>query len=273
MTTPPKKVVARVPYGDLYKMTAMDPEWVARDVAWVVPGVIMANKINGLFGAEKAGKSRLLGWLLAHAYHGADVWDEPTMVPGRTLYLCGEETKEIVATRLRTYSRLAGLPWPGIAWEEAITFCDATGMRLDLAGQRAWLGAELESGTYNMLVVDPLRRVHGGKESSNDEMAPLINEFRSWSNKLGITLVLLHHTGKLNEESDETRMATWSRGASDLVAILDWGCYLKRVKARPGTPDKVTLMATGRAAPRDDLAILDHADRAPAWVLVNGRHP
>lgn len=225
----------------------------------------MAGKINGWFGAEKAGKSRFLRHVMAHVYTGHHLLGVPTIPFGRTLYLAGEETDSEVVDDLRATFARTGLDYRAVDWPKQVHFVSAAGMRLDQIQTRQWLRDTLETGSYKTLMIDPLRRVHGGRESDNDEMSQITNALRDWSNSLGLTIILIHHTGKLAVDEDESRIATWSRGATDLPTILDWAVYLKRTVQRD--LDKVRVQRSGRGPKFEALTLVDHGADVPGWTI------
>jgi hypothetical protein len=73
----------------------------------------------------------------------------------------------------------------------------------------------------------------------------------------------------LAADADESRIATWSRGATDLPAILDWACYLKRFVKDKKT-DLLKIMRRGRASPHEDLRILDCGDEVGFKIADSG---
>jgi len=250
----------------LFPLVPMDPDMPEAERDWLAEGLLMEGKINVMFGPEKAGKSRALGWILIHALVGKSLWDNiPVRTPGHMLYLLGEESQNDLVDRLRLYSEIIDVKYDSINWGECLTFIDAAGMRLDLPNQRKWLANEIQQGKYDTVIVDPIRRVHGARESDNDEMSKIFNDFRTWTNKFGLTLILVHHTGKLREEDDEDRIATWSRGATDLPAVLDWATYVRRYQSGKGRADRIIIKRAGRAAGLDPLVLWDHGDKKPGW--------
>lgn len=258
----------RTRLDEVFKVEPMDPDMVAEPKSWHVDGLLMEHKITGIFGAEKAGKSRLLRWLLAHAYAQQPIFGHPTKTLGKTLYMLGEETAADVVSGLRVSCELASLDYQDIPWSDLIQFMPSSGMRLDQPQPRAWMADMLRDGKYQALVIDPLRRVHGGKETSNDDMALITNALRDWTNRLGLSVILIHHTGKISPDDDETRIATWSRGATDLPTILDWAFYVKRFRGQTKASDQVIVQRTGRDAKRDPLRLVDYGDVAPGWTLA-----
>lgn len=226
---------------------------------WLIENMWMAGRINALFGPEKAGKSRLLGWLLAAIYA-----DQPSVLgmpirsaPAKALYLAGEEPIGVIVSRIKQYVNLFGKDSNSVL---PIYFIEAAGMRLDTQLHRAALEQLLVRDGFDTLIIEPLRRVHGGDEDSNTQMAGLHNDLRRWTNGLGVTVILVHHTGKLNEFADTSRIATWSRGCTDLAAILDTAAFLEQVGMRHDGRRLLRLNRAGRFPPTKQLTIIDSGD-------------
>lgn len=245
-------------FRERFPVIPYDPEMESEPTPWLMEKLWMRGKINGVFGPEKSGKSRLLGWLLVSLLTGRAnrLGVQPRGARGRWLYLAGEEMIEDVVARLMHYGKELGMADGEVL---PIDFVEAAGMRLDTKVERDALEKMLLEGEYEGLVIEPLRRVHGGKEDSNDEMARLNNAMRHWSNRHGITIVFVHHTGKLNEFADTNRIATWSRGCSDLAAIVDTACFIEEASREKGSR-RIRLLRAGRFPPVDPTIILDSRD-------------
>ena len=125
-------------------------------------------------------------------------------------------------------------------------------MRLDFKKQRDELLEQILDDDYEMLVMDPWRRVHGADEDKSMVMSPIYNDLRRWSNRHGLTIVLIHHTPKISMDTDMTRMASWFRGSTDLPAILDTAQYVDRVRK-----DKIIVRRQGRFPPLPPFEIVD----------------
>lgn len=235
--------------NELFPIVAFDPNMRTVKVEWTIEGIWQEGKINGMLGPEKSGKSRLMAWLLAGLMTGKKPLGLMTRPPERLLYLAGEETIEDVTARLLLYARMQGADSDMLS----IDFISAAGMRLETAQYRDWLAAKLPH--YDMVVIDPIRRVHGGDEDSNTEMSAFHNSLRQWSNNLGLTFVLVHHTGKLNEEANLDRIATWARGNTDFAAIVDTATFVNRISG-----SDIRLLRAGRFPPLEPLRIKDGSD-------------
>lgn len=239
-------------YNSLYPVVKFDPDMRVKPKRWLIDNLWQAAKINGVAGAEKSGKSRLLAWLLVGMARGDVLGLPATEGLPKTLYLAAEETLEDdLHARLMQYAALQGVP----ANQLDIDFMAAMGMRLDLKAQQQWLEETLKDGDYQLLVIDPLIRVHGAEESENSKMQPMLTMLRRWATRHGTTIVFLHHTPKLSMDTDMSRIASWFRGASDIAAVLDTAMYVDRTGK-----DSIQVLRQGRFPPLPPLAIRDLGD-------------
>lgn len=247
-------------FNERFQVVPYDPSIQAERIPWIIDTLWMAGRINAIFGPEKSGKSRLIAWLLASL-----LTKRPTAVgvschahnaPKRWLYLAGEETPDIVIQRIRDYAVLMGADANA---EYPIDFAVVPGMRMETAPERDRLEQYMLGGGYDALVIEPLRRVHGGDEDSNSEMAPIHNTLRKWSNEHGITTVLCHHTGKLSDFADMNRIASWSRGCSDLATVVDTAAFVAEQSRGKGSRT-MKLLRAGRFPPVDPATLIDSGD-------------
>lgn len=232
----------------LYPSIPFDPDMVEETKQWLIEDFWLKGKINAVAGFEKSGKSRLVNWLLVGMGQGYNLGLRGGGYQTRILYLCGEETVATVNNRVRDYAVIQGVPFDGIQ----IEFIEAAAMRLDLKPQRDWLKEKLLDESFTMLVADPLRRLHAADEDKSTQMAPILNDLRSLSNRHNISILLIHHTAKINDETDMERMANWFRGSTDVAAILDTGQYVDRL-----TKTRVQVMRHGRFAPLPPIELED----------------
>lgn len=240
-----------------YPLIPFDPNMTSAPPEWLIENLWQFRKVNILAGYEGCGKSRLLAWLLVGTAKGSVIGMHARGHLPRTLYLCGEETPITVNARIAQYCQLQGVNPNTIQ----LDFIDAAAMRLDLAPQRKGLLDTLIGGKYDILVGDPLRRLHNADEDKSTAMAPILNDFRMWSNNHGLTIILLHHTPKVNDETDMERVANWLRGSTDLATIRDTAQYLARLGKKT-----CLLKRRGRMPPQPDMDILDEGDNI-GWTL------
>lgn len=234
-------------FHSLYPSVRYSREMKHEGVEWLIHGFWQKGKINAIGGFEKSGKSRLMNWLIAGLAADSCLGLHTTEEP-RILYLCGEEPIATVNGRIMRYAEVQGIK----DHDYDIDFVEAAAMRLDLKPQRLALLDRMRNDNRNMLVIDPWRRVHGADENDSSAMAPMYNDMRRWSNTYGITIVILHHTPKLSEDADMTRIASWFRGSTDLPAILDTAQYVNRFSKK-----QIKVLRQGRFPPLEPLVIED----------------
>lgn len=232
-----------------YPIVPFDPDMKTDPPRWLVRDIWQLGKINGVAGFEKSGKSRLMNWILVGMTKG-EVFGLQA-IPRKILYLCGEEQIQVVNSRIKIYAELQEVPMEKFE----VGFVEAAAMRLDLPKERRGLIEQVTNGGYDMLVIDPLRRVHGADENDSKQMSNIYNDIRKWSNRLNLTIVLLHHTPKINEDTDMTRIASWFRGSTDLPAILDTAQYVDRI-----SKNEIKMLRQGRFPPLPPLHIADLGD-------------
>ena len=233
---------------EMFPTVTLNEDLVTRPTPWLIDGLWQRGKINAIAGYVKKGKSRVVNWMIAALLAGKPVFGLRTEEVERVLYLAGEETIEHINTRLVQYLREQDTPLDVLSKVDVIS---AAGMRLDFDRYRQWLGAKLPR--YDLVVIDPLRRVHGGDENDNSQMAVLNNSLRQWTNTMGHTLLFIHHTPKPSHDGpDLTRMEAWFRGAGDFAAIVDTAVFIDRK-----TATDVLIRREGRYAPLPPLDIRD----------------
>lgn len=243
-------MTGRVDLNELFPMKPYDPDYSYTPMEWLVEGLWFKGGINGVFGNEKAGKSRLSCWLLAGSLLGNPTLGLKTTKPGRVLYLAGEERYGTIVARMRRYAYLQ----EGEISPDQLTIIEASGMHMEQGFYRDWLQGLLAD--HDMLFIDPYRRIHGAQENDNTQMSSLHNDLRRWSNRDKKTIVLEHHSKHTNAEFKEQeleRIAGWSRGATDLAAIVDAACYIDR----SGLGDTVQVMRDGRFPKVPPLRFVD----------------
>src|SRR5581483_10932444 len=95
---------------ELFPTKPFDAKMKVERVPWAVRDLWQKGKINVMFGAEKAGKSRLLNWILTGSLLAPAVLDLAIdYKPQRMLYLAGEELVEEVNGRMLRYSAHFGV--------------------------------------------------------------------------------------------------------------------------------------------------------------------
>lgn len=263
---------------EIYKRSSAVPwqaEAKAKPVPWLVHEMILKGGITALLGPEKSGKSRFIGWLLAQMLgmqvggpvlrsSNGEIFTSHTGF-SKILYLNAEEQTEAVMARINAYAIRCGFA-PKDDWP--IMCLPAAAMQLQRVSDRQEFEREfIAPKEFDIVLVDPLRRVHAGNENDNSAMAGLHNDIRRWSQRYGQSWVLVHHSPKFREDDDLERIATWSRGNTDLVTLLDGAIMMRNLGGNKQTQRRM-LKRMGRFPPLDDLVLLDHGD--PSGFVVQG---
>lgn len=260
------------PLNNVHEPNAKPPA-----VPWLVDGLWLRGKLTTVLAPEKTGKSRLIAFLLSQMLGSPDGGTVMCTQGGHTfwrhhgfkriLYLNAEERDVDVMARLNILARKQGIE-PREDWP--ISYINAAGMQLQRAADRfAFEQLYIAPGKFDVLIIDPLRRVHAGDENNNSAMALMFSDMRRWSDQYNITQVVTHHTPKLAEDADLNRLATWSRGATDWATIVDGANMLWTKSNLPGGASMKMLKRMGRFPSLPDLQLLDYGDPEGWCVSVN----
>jgi hypothetical protein len=100
-----------------------------------------------------------------------------------------------------------------------------------------------------LLLLDPLVRLHGVDENHAGEVAELLAYFRLLQRRLGLSVMLVHHTRK--NTAGGVAAGQGLRGSSDLHAFGDSNLYLRRDR------EPLVLLSEHRAAPATPAVTLE----------------
>lgn len=126
-------------------------------------------------------------------------------------------------------------------------------IRLDLAGDQQRLEATLTALRPQLLVLDPLVRLHCGDENSAADISLLLGFLRRLQRTYDTAIVLVHHASKKHRAQPGQAL----RGSSDLHAFGDSNAYLAR------KDDRIVLTLEHRSArPLDpfDVQLISNDD-------------
>jgi len=123
-------------------------------------------------------------------------------------------------------------------------------LRIDLPADQQRLAATVAAVRPDLLLLDPLVRLHRQDENSSTDMSALLGFLRRLQRKLATAVILVHHARKNGSVGQPGQSL---RGSSDLHAFGDSNLYLCRSRER------VTLTVEHRSAPspeRLELALV-----------------
>jgi len=200
------------------------PQW---KLEWLIENLLQRNAFNILGGAQKVGKSLLRSHLLISAIAECPALSVfKTRKARKALLLAGEERPEVEQARF--FRAAKGLKVKAdilpiyILPQQHGFFFD------DYKSFSAFLEF-LQEERFDLVVIDPLIRWHRVNENVAGELAPILTNLRLITEFA--TLLVVHHTGKPREGSEDMLPGHLLRGSSDLAAIYD---HLIIMKNAPG---------------------------------------
>jgi len=105
----------------------------------------------------------------------------------------------------------------------------ASSVRIDLHSDQQRLMATVDAIRPQLVLLDPLVRLHRQDENSSADMSALLGYLRNLQREMQTAVILVHHARK-NGASGQPGQAL--RGSSDLHAFGDSNLYLKRSRER-----------------------------------------
>ena len=191
-------------------------------------------------GAPKVGKSFFMGQLAYHVAMGLPLWDYPVR-KGTVLYLALEDDYA------RLQRRLSGVF--GVECADNLYF--ATQAKTLNEGLDRQLEEFLKEHTdARLIIIDTLQKVRevGGDRYSYSSDYEIVTKLKSFSDKYGICLLVVHHTRKLESEDSFDMIS----GTNGLLGAAD-GAFIVHKKKR--TDNEAVMDIVGRDQPDQELTI------------------
>ena len=191
-------------------------------------------------GAPKMGKSFFMGQLAYHVAMGLPLWNYPVR-KGTVLYLALEDDYA------RLQRRLSGMF--GVECADNLYFAtQAKTLNGGLDRQlEEFLNAHADA---RLIIIDTLQKVRevGGDRYSYSSDYEIVTKFKSFSDKYGICLLVVHHTRKLESEDSFDMIS----GTNGLLGAAD-GAFIMHKKKR--TDNEAVMDIVGRDQPDQELTI------------------
>ena len=191
-------------------------------------------------GSPKVGKSFFMGQLAYHVAMGLPLWDYPVR-KGTVLYLALEDDYA------RLQRRLSGMF--GVECADNLYF--ATQAKTLNEGLDKQLEEFLKEHTdARLIIIDTLQKVRevGGDRYSYSSDYEIVTKLKSFSDKYGICLLVVHHTRKLESEDSFDMIS----GTNGLLGAAD-GAFIMHKKKR--TDNEAVMDIVGRDQPDQELTI------------------
>ena len=180
------------------------------EMDWLIEDVIPSNSIGMVFGASGSGKSHIVFSMAAMIANGVPWFDKETK-QGNVLVMAGEGLRGL-SSRFKAIEKEHDL-----VIDQSNVHISNRGIGLDTDnGYELVLQAiKDQGGSPDLIIIDTLsRHLERSVENSNDDMARFINRLEKIRMKHECTIIIVHHTGKGENQS--------ARGASALKGNVDF---------------------------------------------------
>ena len=204
-----------------------------------VVDTLLAQGLHILAGSPKVGKSWLALWLAVTVAKGEPVWNMTTR-QGTTLYLCLEDSV------LRIQNRLFEITEDAPSSVHFCTECDLIGQGLEEQVE-TFLAAHPDTV---LIIIDTLQKVReiGGDRYSYASDYEIVTKLKTFSDRYGICLLVVHHTRKMEAEDSFDMIS----GTNGLLGAAD-GAFIMQKKRR--TDNTALLDIVGRDQPDQELTL------------------
>jgi hypothetical protein len=207
------------------------------ETEWLLDKLWAAGSVGIVGGPAKCGKTWLALDMAVSLASGTPCLGlyHPTR-RGRVLLYAAEDSQSILKQRIEAICRHRKLSLNNLE----IFAITADRLRLDLASHQKRLTHTVEQLNPDLLLLDPLVRLHRIDENNAGEVSTLLDYLRTLQRQHNLAITLVHHTRK---NCSSTHPGQALRGSSDLHAWVDAGLYLRRKN------DHLMLLVEHRAAP------------------------
>ena len=184
-------------------LQALDLNWALTaplpPLDYVLPGLLPGT--FGLIVAPGAtGKSQLALDIATSLSLGRPVAEGlfPASAPGKVVFLAGEESDRLLAERIRKLLRLDEQGSRNLHDNLILLPMAGKACTLLADGQGTALYRELQTLAQEarLLIIDPLRRMHGGDENSSADMTQFVVAMEQLAKATGAAVIGLHHANR-----------------------------------------------------------------------------
>lgn len=220
--------------------TLMEKE-IPPSISWIGQGILTKRGTCLVGGAEKIGKSWIALEIARALVTGTHVFGHPQFhtEPCRVLYI----EQEIGELQLqKRVSKVMEKEDPAI-WEDRYWYMSQSPeLRLDTHAGRTFFTKALEMTQPNVLVLDPIKNLHGADENDNTAVAELFSIFDNMKSMFvhnDMSIIFAHHFRKAPQEKSGYDPLSHQnfRGANNWTASPDtlWTVHRSRELEKPYT--------------------------------------
>jgi hypothetical protein len=219
---------------------------------WIVPDMLPAGSLAVIASKAKLGKTWLMLQLATAVATGGQFLGRKVDA-GKVVYLALEDGERLVQARLRLQSAPSSM--------DSLVFYDGI-LPLNTPEGMAQLTDLLETERPNLLIVDTISAAKTGKLDENlaGDFADLANPLRTLAHDMEVTILLVHHHGKLSTGDAVMDL----RGSTALAGAVDAIMALYRERGQP----RAKLSIVGRNVIDTSLALDFDSDITHTWQCV-----
>jgi RecA-family ATPase len=172
----------------------------AEEMDWIVPGLLTRGNTGFIMGQpKKAAKSWLLLAMAWDLSEGKPVWSIPAFKPPRpmrTVYFTQEDTEDNIHERIQAHFSTGRKPNDGL-WVVPKNL----NIKLDTATGRNIVQGEIDYvrdkvGQIDLVMFDPMRRIHGGDENDSEVIAGIWDVIDRIHQRYKCATMISHHITK-----------------------------------------------------------------------------
>lgn len=200
-------------------------DWEKPD--WLIRGLLLADGVPVVAGEPKSDKTWCALEMAMAVATGTKAFREFEVPKARpAALLLAEDSERSLRNRMRALASARGMSL-GDAMDSISFVCRARVNLLDDA-DLALVIASLRSlpAPPGLLITDPLRDVHTGKENESEDMRDVMHRFRCIRDLCGCTVIFVHHSNKRTSDNASSRAGQRMRGSSAIHGGVDGGFYL-----------------------------------------------
>lgn len=216
----------------------------AEETHWLIEGLWARSAIGLIGGAPKCCKTWFGLDMAVSVASGTDAFGHfTTKERGAALVYLAEDALPQVRHRIDAICRRRGCDIEDLD----LHVITAPSLRLDQSADQERLAETVDALQPQLVLLDPLVRLHRLDENSASEISGLLGYFRDLQRRFDTAIVIVHHASKKQRAQPGQAL----RGSSDLHAIGDCNAYL----ARKG--ERIQLTIEHRAARSPDPMMLE----------------
>lgn len=226
-------------------------EFVAREIqppAWHISNVLRELSISAIVAEPKSLKTTLMATMVVSLASGTTLLDRFSVPRACTVIV--DQREHAIAAWQQKLRRIAG--------DTAPAGLLVVSSRLELALEDDESAARYERevlepyrpprGQRWALVLDPYASFTDVDENSASETRRVVRRLRDWRDRLGLTILLVHHARKRSALGGKTvRGGVEARGSNAFYAAIEAGIYVDR-------PDDSVPRATVRVELKEDAS-------------------